>query len=199
MIDHGNWETYIPQTPPLGAPDNAIYWTDGQQDWYEFSRQNWNVIAGADTSGTIKISIVDGFISCISTDVTRLMLPTRFQLLELEVGDAAPEMGWYYDGSVFTPERPYRSAEERRAALPNISARQLWLMALDIGITKASILASLETMEDRTEAERLHIELTEPPMNGYERLSPAVETLREMQGIPEEQFDDLWAWASEIK
>lgn len=83
--------------------------------------------------------------------------------------------------------------------LPKISARQLWLMAKEVNITKSSILASLDTLEDRDEADTLRIELTEPPLEGYDRFSPAVETLREMQGIPVEQFDDLWAWASQIK
>lgn len=200
MINHGHWEAYTPTEPPIGAPDNTIYWTDGSRDWYDFSRQHWNVVSGVDSSGTVKVSVVfGGLVSCVTTDVTRLMLPGKFQLFEMEEMDTIPKPGWYFNGDGFYSDRPYSSIEERRALLPNISARQLWLMALDIGITKSSILTSLETMEDKTEAERLRIELTEPPLNGYERLSPAVETLREMQGIPEAQFDDLWAWASQIK
>lgn len=93
----------------------------------------------------------------------------------------------------------FRQTQARRARLPNISARQLWLMAKEVNITKAAVLASLDTMADQDEAETLRIELTEPPLEGYDRFSPAVETLREMQGIPVEQFDDLWAWASQIK
>lgn len=57
----------------------------------------------------------------------------------------------------------------------------------------------LNDIEDEEQAEILRIELTEPPLNGYERLSPAVETFRVMQGIPMEQFNDLWLWASQIK
>lgn len=83
--------------------------------------------------------------------------------------------------------------------LPNISGRQLWLAALSIGVRKDAVLASLNTIEDEEQAEILRIELTEPPLNGYERLSPAVETFRVMQGIPMEQFNDLWLWASQIK
>lgn len=93
----------------------------------------------------------------------------------------------------------FRKEEARKEQLHNISARQLWLMAKEVGITKSSILASLDTLEDQDEADTLRIELTEPPLNGYERFSPAVETLRKMQGIPVEQFDDLWLWASQIK
>ncbi|MBA8799230.1 hypothetical protein FHW77_002969 [Agrobacterium sp. RC10-4-1] len=83
--------------------------------------------------------------------------------------------------------------------LPNISGRQLWLAALSIGVRKDAVLSSLSTIEDEEQAEILRIELTEPPLNGYERLSPAVETFRAMQGIPMEQFNDLWRWASQIK
>ncbi|AAL42200.1 hypothetical protein F3P66_08385 [Agrobacterium fabrum] len=83
--------------------------------------------------------------------------------------------------------------------LPNISGRQLWLAALSIGVRKDAVLSSLNDIEDEEQAEILRIELTEPPLNGYERLSPAVETFRVMQGIPMEQFNDLWLWASQIK
>lgn len=90
----------------------------------------------------------------------------------------------------------YRADITRKERLPNLSPRQLWLMALDVGITKEAILASLDTLEDQREAAALRIELTEPPMNGYERFSPTVEALRTLNGIPEGQFDDLWAWAA---
>jgi len=107
MINHGIWETYIPQEAPLGAPNNAIYWTDGSRDWYEFSRQQWNVIAGVDTTGTTKVAIIDGLVSCVADDVTRLALFGKFLLLELEEGEDIPELGsTYADGVFATPIRP---------------------------------------------------------------------------------------------
>ncbi|NSZ59571.1 hypothetical protein FY145_17375 [Agrobacterium tumefaciens] len=104
-----------------------------------------------------------------------------------------------YESTFATVLSEFRSTQARLARLPNISARQLWLMAKNIGITKSAILTSLDSLADQDEAETLRIELTEPPLNGYERFSPAVERLRLMQSIPEEQFDDLWAWASQIE
>lgn len=90
----------------------------------------------------------------------------------------------------------FRAKEARAERLPNLSPRQLWLMALDIGIAKDSLLAQLDAWPDQQEAAALRIELTEPPQYGYERDSPAVEFFREMEGLESEHFDDLWAWAS---
>ncbi len=171
-------------------------------DWYDLRRglTTWDEQGNFLTAIYGAWAMVDPItfkITNVESDPSRLVPNDKIVLgIDADVDDIAEGM-LFSNGEIIPAPAP--TAEERRAALPNISARQLWLMALDIGITKDSILASLETMEDKTEAERLRIELTEPPLNGYERLSPAVETLREMQGIPVEQFDDLWAWASEIK
>lgn len=90
----------------------------------------------------------------------------------------------------------FKAATARADRLPNLSPRQLWLMALDIGISKESLLAHLDEWPDQQEAAALRIELTEPPQYGYERDSPAVEFFREMEGLEPDHFDDLWAWAS---
>lgn len=174
---------------------------DGQ-DWYDLRRglTTWDEQGNFLTAIYGAWAMVDPAtlkITNVESDPSRLVPNDKIVLgIDADADDIAEGM-LFSNGAIIPAPAP--TAEERRAALPDISARQLWLMALDIGITKASVLASLETMEDKIEAERLRIELTEPPLNGYERLSPAVETLRELQGIPLEQFDDLWAWASQIK
>lgn len=88
-----------------------------------------------------------------------------------------------------------REDERMKAEFPNLSARQVWLMALDIGITKQSVIDMVSEQFDPIEAARIVIEITEPPLAGYERFSPVVETIRIMNDIPEDQFNDLWKWA----
>ncbi len=171
-------------------------------DWYETRRglTTWDEQGNFLTAIYGAWAMVDPVtlkVTNVESDPSRLVPNDKIVLgIDADVDDIAEGM-LFSNGAIIPAPAP--TAEERRAALPDISARQLWLMALDIGITKASILASLETIEDKIKAERLRIEITEPPLNGYERLSTAVETLREMQGIPVEQFDELWARASQIK
>jgi hypothetical protein len=90
------------------------------------------------------------------------------------------------------------SAGDPDVYYPNLSPRQLWLAALEVGITKAGLLAQIDTMEDEALKARLQIEITEPPLEGYVRTSFAVETLRQMVDIPVEQFNQLWIWAASI-
>lgn len=200
IINHGEWSTYAPEKLPEGCPQGALFWQRGADgaDLYEWGRTAY-VQDGGDTSETIKIAVSGDRVACVTNDITRLAPPPTFMLFELTSDEQAPRPGWYFYTDSFSPTREFASTEERRASLENISARQLWLMAKEVGITKASVLASLDTVTDQDEAETLRIELTEPPRDGYERLSPAVEKFRIMQGIPEDHFDDLWAWASQIK
>lgn len=80
----------------------------------------------------------------------------------------------------------------------NISARQLWLAALDIDLTKAQVLAKIDTVEDAKLRARLQIEVTEPPLDGYVRESDAVEQLRALMAIEVDAFNKLWLDASKL-
>lgn len=171
-------------------------------DWYETRRglTTWDEQGNFLTAIYGAWAMVDPVtleVTNVESDPSRLVPNAKIVLgIDADVDDIVEGM-LFSNGAIIPAPAP--TAEERRASLPDISARQLWLMALDIDITKASVLASLETLEDKVQAERLRIELTEPPLNGYERLSPAVETFRQMQGISEDRFDELWMKASQIK
>lgn len=174
---------------------------DGQ-DWYEIRRG----LTAWDEQGNFLTAIYGAWamvdpvtfkITNVESDPSRLVPNDKIVLgIDADADDISEGMV-FSNGAIIPAPAP--TAEELRAALPDISPRQLWLMALDIGITKASVLTALETLEDKMEAERLRIELTEPPLDGYSRLSPAVEKFRELQGIPEDRFDELWVKASQIK
>lgn len=98
------------------------------------------------------------------------------------------------DGELVVYEPPSPTLEEIRAAMPALSPRQLWLAAARINITKEQVLAMVDAMEDQEAALELKIEINEAPQ--YERDHPAMDDLRDLMGIPTEQFDDLWIWAA---
>ncbi len=98
------------------------------------------------------------------------------------------------NGQIVVHVPPPPTLEEIRAAMPVLSPRQLWLAAARISITKDQVLAMVDAMEDQEAALDLQIEINEAPQ--YERDHPAMDDLRDLMGIPPEQFDDLWIWAS---
>lgn len=104
MINHGDWTRYEPTPLPEGWV-TAMYWqrTADQADWYQWTRENWGVQNGADTTGTMKVLVVDGVVISRATDVTMLGGPSNFTLYELEDGDSSPQLGWHLDGGSFAP------------------------------------------------------------------------------------------------
>lgn len=96
MINHGEWTRYTPEELPFGYPPSTLFWqrqADGA-DWYEWTREHWNVQNGADTSGTIKVITSGNVAVMISADVTGLAGPSPFTLYELESGDTVPQLLW---------------------------------------------------------------------------------------------------------
>ncbi|WP_142627616.1 hypothetical protein [Rhizobium sp. P007] len=101
MINHGHWLKYVPDEIPRYAPENAIFWQRGNDDWYEWSRSNWNIIQGKDASKTTKVAVAGDRVISAETDVTLLSLPTEFTLYELEGNETAPKPGWFLNGNEF--------------------------------------------------------------------------------------------------
>lgn len=93
-------------------------------------------------------------------------------------------------------DKARRAEEERRAAIPALTSRQFWLAALEIGVTKESLLQSIQAEYGGAEAAALAIEVNESA--SFSRHYPLVSELAEMKGIPENELDDLWLWASNI-
>ncbi len=80
--------------------------------------------------------------------------------------------------------------------LPPLTPRQLWIAALQAGVTKASVLEAIEAVEDPEEREYMRIEINEA--NAYSRHHPAVEKLAQMMAMPNSQIDALWVWAATL-
>ncbi|MGV1784538.1 MULTISPECIES: hypothetical protein [Agrobacterium] len=109
MKNRGVWESYVPDEIPFGMPANALFWrrqSDGA-DLYVWSRLFYEFTGGADTSGTMKVVVVGGTAVCLSTDVSMLSLPSQFEMIELETGEAVPQLGWLLvDGEFQAPVVP---------------------------------------------------------------------------------------------
>ncbi|NSZ64608.1 hypothetical protein G6L16_021465 [Agrobacterium tumefaciens] len=104
MKNHGNWVSYKPAELPPYAPFNAIFWKRDDDDWYVWSRSNWNILEGVDASGTTKVVVSDDRVVAAEKDATYLSLPTEFKLYELEENETAPKPGWIFsDGSFIEP------------------------------------------------------------------------------------------------
>ena len=105
MINHGDWIRYEPTPLPEGWV-TAMYWKriNDDVDWYQWTRENWNVQGGADTTGTMKVLVVDGVAVSKAMDVTMLGGPGTFTLFELEANDPVPQLGWQLvEGSFVSP------------------------------------------------------------------------------------------------
>ncbi|WP_313199913.1 hypothetical protein [Rhizobium sp.] len=89
---------------------------------------------------------------------------------------------------------PVYTADELRARMPNLTARQFWMTAANINIDKDVLLAAIKAeMEDSIDRKMMIAELES---STFERLNPTVIDLMVLMDIPAEQVDDLWVWAS---
>ena len=149
MKNRGVWESYVPDEIPFGMPANALFWrrpSDGA-DLYAWSWLFYEFADGADTSGTIKVAVVNGFASCVSADVSMLSLPSQFELIELEAGETVPQLGWLLvDGEFQAPVVP--------APVTTVYAVDFWTR-LDGGEDGnggevAQVLSAMETQPIRT-------------------------------------------------
>lgn len=85
---------------------------------------------------------------------------------------------------------------ERRAAFPALSARQFWLTAATIGITKGDLLAYVATNYEGQERDMLLIEIEET--RDFSRYNVLVEEISSVLSIEPDQLDTLWVWASAL-
>lgn len=97
-----------------------------------------------------------------------------------------------------------REKNERLSMFKPISSRQLWLAARQIRIYESDVVAKINELDDNIPEEKekkeiLLIEISKPPLAGFLRDSPAMEDVREMMGIPSQEFDAIWIWAEQIK
>lgn len=105
---------------------------------------------------------------------------------------------WTPDASIIETEekRLARAEERRRAAIPDLSSRQFWLTALELGVTKAGLLDKAREDYEGADLENMLILIGES--STFSRHNPIVESLSAELGIPADNLDSLWTWAATI-
>lgn len=89
---------------------------------------------------------------------------------------------------------PVITDDEKRAAMPDLSARQFWMAAASIDIDKDSIITTIKAnMADGVDRKMMIAELES---SSFERVSPTIVDVMGMMNIPADQVDDLWTWAA---
>lgn len=132
-------------------------------------------------------------------------------ILAMMQGDALlytlPEGGWFSwpDGAMASPAvsgvhyslyrlvphaTPAPTPDELRAAMPNLSARQLRLALLSIGIAEPDV--DFKLIND--DAGMIEWKFA----SYFRRDHPLIATLGPLFSLPADQIDTLWMWASEL-
>ncbi|MGO7451838.1 hypothetical protein ACCS81_07495 [Rhizobium ruizarguesonis] len=183
---------------PQNETGIIFYENEHQQDWYDVRKSltSWDekgefVNAIYATWALVhpdEGSLTEGIVTNVEVDPSRLV-PSNKIVIGIDTAPSDVSVGMTLKDGVLLPAPPTIEP------VPNLSPRQLWLAALEINTTKAQVMAQIGTITDAKLRATLEIELTEPPLRGYVRDSFAVERLREMMGIPVDQFDALWLWA----
>jgi hypothetical protein len=129
-IQHGNWQPYIPETPPEGAPPFALFCrreSDGV-DWYEFQRSG---VFQPDSVVFTAYEAAQGFTVAAATFDKTAIYPAHMSLVEIpdyEGDDPQAELGnKLYDPiaeSFSDPAPPPPSPQQQiLTALERINAR----------------------------------------------------------------------------
>lgn len=101
----------------------------------------------------------------------------------------------------YLPE-PELTVEEKRALMPDLPARQFWQAALSVSITEDNLIAAISDpssssyIADPVSSQEAIIDIRKA--TSFSRNYPTLNDLATAQGIPAEQLDALWMWATTI-
>ncbi|QWK78620.1 hypothetical protein [Ochrobactrum sp. BTU1] len=101
----------------------------------------------------------------------------------------------------YAPE-PELSAEEARALMPYLPARQFWQAALSVSITEDTLIEAISDpssssyIPDPIARQEAIIDIRKA--TSFSRSYPTLNQLATAQGLPAEQLDALWMWATTI-
>ena len=104
------------------------------------------------------------------------------------LGPEGAGIGWAFDGGTWTPpEQP--SVDPCPAALAPLTARQLRLGLLNIGIKPADVTAAISALpEDQRDVAEIEWDYA----SEYRRDHPLIAALGASFGLTAEQIDDAW-------
>ena len=203
MIDRGEWTSYVPSEVTTGFPAGYApsFWRNSAtgEDWYDFRKRTWDVDGFDDPSGTTKVLVVNGTVTCVDTNVVRLSIqtdrPTR--LFEFAAGEDTPERGQvlvsagtfqapparmpalsrrqFYQGLVVVAAPPILTEDDFFAAmqgqLPQSLAPVVAQIAPDQQFTAKALLVGAQT---------------------FQRSNPLVSQVATLVGHDDAWLDDFW-------
>ncbi len=188
MKNRGDWERYSPSEPIPFVPPNTLFCRrlDDGVDWYVWSRLFWEIGSEGDTSGTIKVMVIDNIVATITSDVTRLPCPDRFSLFELEHGDVVPEIRWQMiDGEFVNPETIEHFAP--------ITRRQLRLTLVRNGVSLSSVEEAISAMPAGLSKEEAQIEWADA--SEFRRDHPTLLLIATALNLTTASVDAMWRQA----
>lgn len=104
---------------------------------------------------------------------------------------------WEAEGNTIPPYAPpTMTDEEKRAAMPSLTARQFRLGMIASGITLASVQAAVDGIVDPTERAIAQVEWEYATQ--FERLHPLIMQLSGSLGLTAEQVDAMWQSATSL-
>lgn len=110
--------------------------------------------------------------------------------------ECSPEVGigFIFDGEQFTPPStsvlPPLTDEEKRAAMPDLTARQFRLGLVNAGISPSTVTATIAAMPDGPEKDKDHIEWEYATT--FKRTHPLVTSIGASIGLSPEDIDAIW-------
>lgn len=110
--------------------------------------------------------------------------------------DEAVEQGWLYENETFSPPMapPELTPEEKRAAMPNLTARQLRLGLLHLG----KLGGVPEAIAALPEPEKSQAEIEWQFASEFRRLHPLIVQLLPILGLADEDVDQAWLEFSQV-
>lgn len=99
---------------------------------------------------------------------------------------------WLEENAGSYTVQPYEppTAEQQRAGMPSLTARQLRLGLIDSGVTPAQVQAAIDAMPAATDREKALVEWEYA--SAFSRTHPLIASIGTALGLAEEQIDEIW-------
>lgn len=112
--------------------------------------------------------------------------------------DIEPQCREIYEQALTGEVAPYQppTPEDIRVSMPALSPRQMLLALLSINVTQDEVEQTINSIENEDDRARAMIEWN--AATSFERNHPTISLVADTLGLPAEQVDALWIWASTI-
>jgi len=137
-------------------------------------------------------------VTCNITDIEGNTYDTDYCSRPDDAFGLNPTLRRWLAGKASFPVQPYVSltAEERRASMPAITARQLRLGLLSSGVSPKQVTAAIDGMPANTDREKAQIEWEYAPT--FSRSHHLIVAIGALFGLTDAQIDAMWMVALDL-